>query len=123
MIILEDKSDAEYQIQGYEHNKIIINQIAYTRSVIIGPHLLITDWEPQSLEELVLPHLEKVIEQKPEIVLLGTGEHFKMPPSEIITFFHARHIGIECMNTGAICRTYTALISEGRNLIAAILIK
>jgi uncharacterized protein len=122
MIINEDSSNADYQIESYESGKIIINRIAYTKSLIITPTALITDWEPQSISELALSHLQILLQFNPKIVLLGTGAQFKMPPTEISDFFQEQSIGIECMNTAAACRTYNALTSEGRNVIAAMII-
>lgn len=122
MIITEDKSDARYQIKAYHSGNITVNSETYTHSLIIGPNVLLLDWAPQSLAELSLKDWQAVIDLKPKILLLGTGDVFQKPKHAILAPIYAANIGIEIMNTGAACRTYTALIAENRNVIAALLL-
>jgi uncharacterized protein len=58
----------------------------------------------------------------PSIVLLGTGEQLSFPPPALLAVFYRAKIGIEVMNNGAACRTYSVLMSEGRKVAAALLI-
>lgn len=123
MIILEDTSDAQYQIRAYEPGKITVNHETYSRSLIIAANQLIPDWEPQSFGQLTLEHLKKILDLNPEIVLLGTGIEFKPLPEKFSQFFFQHHIGIETMNTHSACKTYMALVSEGRKVVAGLLIE
>lgn len=122
MILTEDKSHGDYQIRAYIPGMITINDNTYTRSLIISPHDLIIDWAPQSLAELRTDDLNKILALKPEIVILGTGKRFVLPPPAQLAPLHQARLGVECMDTGAACRTYTALASEGRRVVAALLI-
>jgi uncharacterized protein len=36
-------------------------------------------------------------------------------------FFYSREIGIEVMTTDAACRTFNVLVSESRNVVAALI--
>lgn len=123
MIIQEDNSDSEFQIKAYSPGQITINKNVYTKSLIVMASKLIDNWEPQTLESLQQNHLNSIISLKPDIVLLGTGKKFKVPNSNILNIFYNENIGIEYMDTGAACRTYVALLSEGRNVLAALLIE
>lgn len=123
MLITEDKSDARYQIRAYEPGKVTVNQTHYTNSIIISPDNLITDWAPQSLTELAPEHLEPILKLKPSIVILGTGQQFLMPKAALLAPLYTQKLGVESMDTGAACRTYTALMAEGRNVVAALLIE
>lgn len=122
MLISEDKPNSEYSIRSYQPGEIHINTDTYTRSVIISLSTLITDWPPQTLDELELSHLNTIIQLKPEIVLLGTGTQFKIPDKSLLTLFHDNKIGIEFMDTRAACRTFMALAAEERNVVGALLI-
>jgi uncharacterized protein len=122
MIFNEDQSDAAYQIKSYDSHKIKINDQIYQNSIIITPNTLIPNWRPRSLAELGAQDLQAIIDLQPEIVLLGTGNKFKMPPAKLLQPLYEAGLGVECMDTGAACRTYTALMAEGRNVVAAILI-
>ena len=122
MIITEDSGDGMFKIQAYKPGAITINEKVYTQSLIISPNELISFWEPQSLTELKAPHLNKILTLKPEIILLGTGQRFIMPPTSLLAPLYAQKLSVENMDTGAACRTYTALMTEGRKVVAALLI-
>lgn len=122
MEINEDQSDAKYQIKAYEPGKIRINSQDYQRSLIVSANELIADWPPQGLADLTEAHWQLVLALKPEIILLGTGRRFVMPKPELLAPVYQAKIGIEPMDTGAACRTYMALASEGRKVVAALLI-
>lgn len=123
MQISEDTSSAKFQIRRYEVGQIQVNEHRYEESLIISPDLLIEDWPPQCFEELEPNHLEFLIEHQPEIALLGTGEKQAFLPAEITAKFLGLGIGLEVMNSEAACHTYQVLTSEGRSVMAAILIR
>ena len=123
MQLTEDTNHCQYQIQAYHPGKITINDVLYTKSLILTPDVLISDWGPQSLADLSAHHLEKILELKPEIILLGTGKKFKMPPAALLAPIYKRQQSVECMDTGAACRTFIALSSEGRRVAAGLLIE
>jgi len=115
MQITEDTNHGRYQILAYKLGKITINDKTYTRSLIITTQTLIDDWGPKTVEDITQAHIDRILTLEPEIILLGTGEHFKIPPTELRQF--------DSMDTGAACRTFIALSSEGRNVAAALLIE
>ncbi len=122
MIITEDKGEGTYQIRAYEPGEITVNNTVYTHSLIITPNELITNWEPQTLTQVQRQHLEQILALNPEVIIFGTGKQFIMPPNELLAPLYEHNIGVESMDTRAACRTYTALMSEGRNVVAALLI-
>ena len=116
------KADAN-RIVSYQPGHVVINAEIYTRSLIVMPTQLISDWGPQELVELKEQDLLKIIHLEPEIVLLGVGDELKFPSPQLISLFTQRGIGIEIMNNSAACRTYNVLMSEERRVVAALLIK
>lgn len=122
MILTKDSNDAHFQIRSYRPGSIVVNDNAYQHSLLIAADQLITDWSPQSLLELTPEDWRIALELNPELILLGTGRQFKMPPHSLLAPIYAKKIGIECMDTGAACRTYMALVAEGRRVLAALLI-
>lgn len=122
MILNEDSGISDYHIKAYQPGAITINTSAYTNSLIVSAHTLIPHWAPRSLDELQDEHFRPILNLNPQIVLLGTGVTFKMPRTKQIAPLYKQKLGVECMDTGAACRTYTALIAEGRNVVAALLI-
>jgi uncharacterized protein len=62
-----------------------------------------------------------VFSLEPDVVLLGTGERQIFPGIEILSVFAEKGLGVEVMNTGALCRTFNILVAEDRNVAAAII--
>jgi uncharacterized protein len=118
-----DDNQAAYQIRAYKPGFIKVNDVTYTQSLIVSPTQLITDWNPQAMAELSKDDLQKIIPLKPAILLIGTGESLCFPPVELYGELINQGIGVEIMDTSAACRTYNALTSENRNVVAALIIK
>ncbi len=55
-----------------------------------------------------------------EIILIGTGEQRAPLPAAHLSPLRDHAISVDVMNTGAACRTYNILRSEGRSIIAII---
>ena len=56
-----------------------------------------------------------------EILLLGCGPRMAPVPRPLRETLRAAGIVIEAMDTGAACRTYNVLMSEGRRVAAALI--
>jgi len=54
-------------------------------------------------------------------VIFGSGERLRFPKPALLRTLIERRVGFEAMDTAAACRTYNVLVSEGRNVIAALL--
>ena len=121
MDITQDFCDAKFIITGYGTNSVMINNEPHLESLIIGPELLISPWNVTNPSDLDENNLEIIIQQQPEIVILGTGEKLVLPEPKIIALFAQHGIGLESMNTMAACRTYGVLIAEGRKAMAGII--
>lgn len=121
MKFAQDDMTAKYVIRSYQAGKLTINGTVYERSVIIMPERLIDDWQPQLFEELTTEYVLELARLEPEILLLGTGATLRFPPPESTGRLGELGIGIEIMDTAAACRTYNILVSEGRRVVAALL--
>lgn len=123
MIELKNNSPSgQFKILGCKPKEVLINETTYHRSLIVCAHSLIENWRPHSVEELLPKDWEPVIQLQPKIVLLGTGEHMLFPKAEILAPLIERNIGFEIMTTPAACRTYTILMAEDREVVAAIIL-
>ena len=108
-------------IKAYRPGEITINDRKITSSAVITPDT-VTAWTPRCLDEITPQHIGQLADYQPEIVILGTGEHLRFPQAAIITSLQTRGIGVEVMNTEAACRTFNVLLSEGRRVVAAIIL-
>ena len=109
-------------ITGYGDGYIAVNTQRYTRPVIVTPNREISDWDVENFAALTRGHFEALLELKPELVLLGTGERQQFPRPELTRVLTEAGVGVEAMDTRAACRTYNILMSEGREVLAAIIV-
>ncbi|OGT43611.1 MAG: hypothetical protein A3F13_06625 [Gammaproteobacteria bacterium RIFCSPHIGHO2_12_FULL_40_19] len=122
MVLSEDHSDAQFQINAISSGKIGINKESYTHSLIIAPHKLITNWKPTTVGAITDDDLLMLLVDHPEIILLGTGERSIILPAKKLAVLLEKQHHIECMNTASACRTYTILAAEGRKVVAGLII-
>jgi uncharacterized protein len=118
-----DENHARFQIKGYQPGTIQINDQTLTTSVIIAANTLIDHWAPLDASELTRESLSAIAAMKPDILLIGTGATHIFISTTIYGELINQGIGVEIMNTAAACRTYNALTAEGRNVVAALIIK
>ena len=109
-------------ITGYGTDFIEINRQRYTSNLIVMADKLILDWQATDFASLKEAYFVQIIELKPEVVLLGTGEKHQFLHPKITQNLTENGIPIECMTTAAACRTYNFLMSEGRNVAAALIL-
>lgn len=107
---------------GDDGHFIEINKQKYAQNLIVMANQLILDWPAADFASLSAVHFENLIELKPEVVLLGTGETHQFLHPKIYQNLTAQGIPLECMTAAAACRTYNILMSEGRNVAAALLV-
>lgn len=115
MQLNEDKQqNVRYQIQAYKAGEIIINENAYRESLILTNDELITPWSCKDIGDITEKDIDQLLNLPVDIILIGTGNTYKIPPQHLRQF--------DCMETGAACRTFVALTSEGRRVAAVLLI-
>jgi uncharacterized protein len=118
----QDENQGKYFIRSYKPGAITINQTLYPHSVILTSDTLIPDWPPQTIDMLTREDLLLVAQQKPEVVLLGTGKKQHFPSAALLSPLIEHNLGFEVMDTAAACRTYNTLVAEGRRVVAALII-
>ena len=117
-----DQNNAKYQIRAYNSGMIRVNDQTLTTSIIISADHLIEDWAPRSVQELTPESFAAVLPLKPDVLLIGTGSQHILLPIELYGELINQGIGVEVMDTGAACRTFNALCSEYRRVVAALII-
>ncbi|MDO9365210.1 MAG: Mth938-like domain-containing protein [Methylotenera sp.] len=114
-------------ITGITDDAILINHRPYSTCLIVMPNTLVTDWRSNtvnqlSFETLTADDFEKIAALKPEVVLLGTGKTHRFLHPKLNAALTQQGVAVECMTTAAACRTYNILMSEGREVAAALLL-
>ena len=93
----------------------------HTSPIIVSATELVSDWPVPAAEALTEQHLDAVLALNPEVVLIGTGERQIFLAPALMMVFYSRGVGVEVMTTDAACRTFNVLVSESRNVVAALL--
>jgi len=107
---------------GYGDGYVKVNDQRFDRHMIVAPDHAVVEWDAPSFEALTPEHFERLLELKPEIVILGTGERLHFPHPRLTRPLSEASVGFEAMDTRAACRTYNILMDEGRQVVAAIFI-
>jgi uncharacterized protein len=100
---------------------IAVGDTLYHASLIVSPQGVIPDWPPREAAALTAEHLGAALALGPEILLLGTGLTQVFPDPALYAPLLPRQVGLEIMDTAAACRTYNILMSEGRQVVAALI--
>ncbi len=118
-----NRADDINLVQIVTAQRLVINHVVYTSSLIVMPQTVISDWQPTQFADLSTDDFIPLAELKPEVVLLGTGERLQFPTPQVTLPLTRHSVGLEVMDTPAACRTYNILASEGRKVAAALLFR
>lgn len=105
---------------GYDDDHVMINHERHEKNVMLLPDRIIDNWPVSSIASLTINDFEVVFPFQPEIILLGTGNQHQFPDHQLMNQIMLKGIGIEVMDTKAVCRTYNILAEEGRYIAAAV---
>lgn len=109
-------------IRSYGPGQLRVGETMHSSSVIVTATTVIAPWRPATAPELTPADLEPLLGLGPEVVLLGTGARQQFPDMQVLRILHEQRIGVEVMDTAAACRTYNVLVTEGRNVAAALIV-
>jgi uncharacterized protein len=117
-----DTADGVNAITRHEAGRVWVGGTPFTASVLVPWQGEVLAWQAASLAELAEQHFERVAALAPEVVIFGSGQRISFLRPALLRPLMARRIGVETMDTAAACRTYNVLASEGRRVLAALLI-
>lgn len=108
-------------IDSYQFGEIIIDGKKYDKDVIILGEEVFSPWWRQEGHLLSRDDLDKALEQKPEILIIGNGAAGLMKVSaEIEDFIKERGIVCLILNTQEACRKFNELKSLGKKVVATL---
>ena len=111
---------AHHYIHSVSADGIRVVDQLYTGSIIVSANRLISDWPVTTVGEITADHIGQILDLEPEIVLLGTGQRQVFLEPELLMHFYQQPVGVEIMSTRAACDTFNILVSESRNVVAAL---
>ena len=109
-------------IEGYGPGGFTISGVRLTGSLLVFPEQTLA-WSATDATHLDAAAFDPVIAAEPavEILLFGCGATGHRPAPDIAAPLRDAGITLECMDTGAACRTYNVLMAVDRRVAAALL--
>jgi uncharacterized protein len=117
-----DRLDGTNVIARHEPGAVWVGSARWTHSVLVPWRGEVRPWPPATLDALAPDHFARVLALGPELVIFGSGERLRFIAPALYRGLIEARIGVETMDTAAACRTFNVLASEGRSVIAALLV-
>ena len=122
MKLQPDKPDVQ-TLTAHGPGWVAINNERVEQSVVLGSRGERFVWNCARFEELGPEHFAQLAEIGAETVIFGSGVRVRFPQPAWLRPLIDRRTGLETMDTAAACRTYNILASEGRHVLAALLVE
>ena len=115
-------AEGSKMVTSYGDGLFRLGEETITGSILMFPEAVYS-WNVSSVDDITVESFAPIIEAADtvEILLLGMGNRLTRVPTEWRQALKEHGIVIEPMDTGAACRTYNVLLSEGRRVAAAII--
>ncbi len=105
-------------IDSYAFGEIVIDGKNYTSDVIIYPDKVNSSWWRKEGHELRVDDLEDVLDRKPDVIVVGTGNSglMKVLP-ETEKLIKSKGIKLIVQPTNEACQTYNQLSSSQKVIV------
>jgi uncharacterized protein len=117
-----DIIDGTPLIRAYGDTYFQIAHKRYETGICIHQGSIHEPWGCERVSQLSLTHFQDILENPPEVLIIGTGRSTCFPNENILSTLSEQHIGFECMDSRAAARTYNILIAEGRTVSCLLLL-
>lgn len=108
-------------VQSYAEGRFRVSGEVYEGPVIVFLDRTVKWDAPSNLDDLTPDHFSELAASELDVILVGCGQSMRSMPFALRQSLKARGITIDFMDTGAACRTYNVLMTEGRRVAAALL--
>ena len=109
-------------ITRFEAGRLWVGSTAFDHSVLVPWTGAVLPWDASALDTLQASHFERIVALKPEVVIFGSGPRLRFVSPALMRALIEQRVGVETMDTSAACRTFNVLASEGRPVVAALLL-
>ncbi|MCV2348970.1 Mth938-like domain-containing protein [Paucibacter sp. Y2R2-4] len=118
-----DEPQGGNSISRHDGSRVWVNGEVHQSSLLVPWRGEVQAWPLTRFEDLSEAHFEQILAMKPELVIFGSGARIRFAKPALYQQLIQARIGIETMDLAAACRTYNVLASEGRSVLAALLIE
>ncbi len=118
MQLQKESTQAKVIIKNYQPGKIGLN-LGETDQVVFLVNGEVKKFEgANNFNELKYEDIN--LDEKPEILIIGTGEKFQLLSTELVSKINAKGVAVEAMASREACHTYQVLIFDQRIVWALI---
>ncbi len=110
-----------YTVRNYQPGEVKVNDLIFHDSFYITQKTYQKDWSCHAIEELNAALMDQLLSEKPEVIILGTGETQQFPNPQWFAYCSSKDVGLEVMANDAACRTYDVLTTEDRDVVLALI--
>ena len=97
-------------IESYSFGQICVRGTTYRADLIIFPGRILSNWWRKEGHELHMEDLEEVMHEKPEVLIIGTGQAGVMSvPPDVMKNLEKAGIKVIVKKTHEACKTYNQL--------------
>jgi len=107
---------------AYGDDYFQLGQDKVETSLIFNHGDIISPWIAGDISTLKIDDLKWLEEHSPEVLVIGTGRRTAFPSHDVMDYLADLHVGFECMDSLSAARTFNILVTEGRNVAAAMLL-
>ena len=107
---------------GHGDGFIRLGAVEYRENILVTPERVVTGWAGGGFDKLTEADFAAIAALEPEVALLGTGPALRFPNPRLTRALIDAGIGLEVMDTPALCRTFNILAAEGRRVAAGVLV-
>lgn len=110
-------------IQAYDKSGFKVSGEAHNGAVCIYQDQVKTWSKTEDASELSKEDFKflETLEEQPEVLIIGTGVKMLFLKKDVRNYLDSLGLFPEAMDSGAACRTYNVLLSEGRSVCACLL--
>ena len=115
------ENSAAWSISSYSDGQFKLRGQGFAGSHFFYPRKKPQSWGISSISALDTSIFTAELIGDAEMIIIGTGKTLVFPNDEQLMYFYENNIGFEIMDTPAACRTWNILLSEDRNVMAALI--
>ncbi len=120
MLLQKEDADVKVIIKAYKPGCISLNIGEFKQSILLINGEKKEFNAAENFERLSFEHLTEYLKDKPEILIIGTGEKHQMLSPAMTQKINNLGIAVEAMASRQACHTYQVLAYEQRTVHALI---
>ena len=108
-------------VKNYQPGRVKVNNMTFTSSFFMTQKNYQENWPCHAINSLNEDLIDQLLAEKPEVIILGTGESQIFPEPKLFAYCASQGVGLEVMANDAACRTYDVLTTEDRDIVLALI--